>query len=186
MELFQPEIRAEAHQRTLDYWREKAYEACGYSPQSFGAEGDVAITATEALAREKLTVQSRAAKQLVARPIIIRLLGALLDVDEYVFDGPGRDGLLPTLEWPDAAADSPKAVAETVGLWSTSNSASIRTRVRTLHPEWTDEQVNEEVNEIRADIAAEAPTLDPFDGFDGTTDPDVTDTPDANPEQPPA
>lgn len=152
MELFQPEIREQAYRDAIQQLKEWAYEACGYSAQTFGAAGDVAITATEVTSREKLTILSRAAKILAARPALELLLAALLDVDYFVFGGTPRPAdLLPTIEFPDAASDSPKVVADMLQALNLAQSASIRTRVSMLHPDWSDDQIEDEVQRIRDD-----------------------------------
>lgn len=158
LELFQPDIRDMEHRNALQQLKEWAYEACGYSAQTFGAAGDVAMTATEATAREKMSILSRSRKILAAKPPITLLLAALIDVDAFVFGGTARpwpagagDAMLPTLEWPDAASDSPKVVADMLQSLNLSQSASIQTRVEMLHPDWDDEQVQAEVERIRDD-----------------------------------
>ncbi len=152
MQLFQPNIREQEHRDAIQQLKEWAYEACGYSSQTFGAAGDVAVTATEVTAREKMTILSRAAKILAARPPLMLLLAALIDVDRFVFGGIARPfGLLPTLEFPDAASDSPKVVADMLQSLNLSQSASIQTRVKMLHPDWDDAQIAAEVQRIRDD-----------------------------------
>lgn len=152
MELFQPQIREQEYRDAIQQLKEWAYEACGYSAQTFGSAGDVAITATEVTSREKLTILSRAVKILAARPALELLLAALIDVDYFVFGGTPRPAdLLPTLEWPDAASDSPKVVADMLQALNLAQSASIRTRVSMLHPDWSDDQIDEEVQRIRDD-----------------------------------
>jgi hypothetical protein len=178
MELFQPAIRNVEHQAIIDAHRSAIYQACGFSPQTFGeaSEGGAA-TATEITSREKLTMLSRGAKILAARPVLQLLLAALMDVDEHHFGGPGRDGLLPQIEWPDAAADAPKVVADTLQTLNLSESTSIKTRVKILHPDWLESEIDAEVEQIREDISATplGTEKDLWGAFGGSTAP----TPDA-------
>lgn len=152
---FQPTIRAADHESAMNHIRNEIYQACGYSPQSFGESGDMAITATETVAREKQSILTRSAKIIALRPRLAHLAAVLLDVDAYVFNGPGRpaDDILPDVEFPDAAAVNPKVQAETVNLLNTSESASIEERVKFLHPDWEQRQVDVEVQKIRDDLA---------------------------------
>lgn len=150
-ETFQPAIRWQEHQNTCRELVERAYAACGYSASTFGSAGDVAMTATEAQAREKLTMLTRSAKILYWRPQLRALYAALLDVNHTVFHGPDRMQALPDVEFPDAASDAPNIVAQTLNLLNQAESASIQTRVGMLHPDWTDEQVTEEVMQIKQD-----------------------------------
>lgn len=152
---FQPTIRSADHEAAMNHIRNEIYQACGYSPQSFGESGDMAITATETVAREKQSILTRSAKIIALRPRLARLAAVLLDVDEHVFNGPGRPDAdtLPDVEFPDAAAVNPKVQAETLDLYNRSESVSIEERVKFLHPDWEQRQVNAEVTKIRNDLA---------------------------------
>lgn len=152
---FQPTIRSADHEAAMNHIRGEIYQACGYSPQSFGESGDMAITATETVAREKQSILTRSAKIISLRPRLAHLAAVLLDVDEHVFNGPGRpaDDILPDVEFPDAAAVNPKVQAETLDLYNRSESVSIEERVKFLHPDWEQRQVNAEVTKIKDDLA---------------------------------
>jgi hypothetical protein len=115
----------------------------------------MAITATESVAREKLSILTRSAKVVVIRPRLAHLAAVLLDVDQFVFNGPGRpdEDDLPLVEFSDAAAVNPKVQAETLELLNRAESMSIEERVRTLHEDWTQTQVLEEVQKIRDDLS---------------------------------
>lgn len=150
---FQPVIRWQEHVKTTEHLINRIYAACGYSAQSFGEEGNVAITATEATMQEKVSVLTRQAKILQARPQLRHLFAALLDVDEFVYGGPGRGEALPDIEFADAAAENPKILAETLNQLNLSESASIRTRVEIWNPDWDEEQIMAEVDRIREDYS---------------------------------
>ncbi len=152
-ETFQPAIRWQEHENTCQDLVERAYAACGYSAATFGSAGDVAMTATEAQAREKLTMLTRSSKMLYWRPQLRRLYAALMDVNQYVFNGPDRGQALPDVEFPDGASDAPSIVASTLNLLNQAESASIKTRVGMLHPDWDDEQVKDEVAQITQDYS---------------------------------
>lgn len=155
IQTFQPQIRSADHEAAMNHIRNEIYQACGYSPQSFGESGDMAITATETVAREKQSILTRSAKIIALRPRLAHLAAVLLDVDAFVFNGPGRpaDDILPDVEFPDAAAVNPKVQAETVNLYNTSESVSIEERVKFLHPDWEQRQVNAEVQKIKDDLS---------------------------------
>ena len=150
---FQPNIRTTEHLAKIVHLLSRIYQACGFSPQSFGDAGEVAVTATEVTAREKLTMLTRQAKILYWRPQLQAIFAALMDVDEFAFNGPGRGGELPDIEWTDAAAQDPLVLAQTLSALNTSESASIWTRVQMLHEDWDDDQIGEEVARIREDYS---------------------------------
>lgn len=153
IEMFQPLIRLAEHQGTAQGLLERAIAGCGYSASTFGESGDLAITATEANNREKATVLTRGAKLLHWRPALADILSALLDVDQFVFNGPGRGDARPEVEFADAAAESPKIVAETLHLLNTAEAASIKTKVEILHPDWDADQIDAEVVLIKGDYS---------------------------------
>ncbi len=64
------------------------------------------------------------------------------------------------------AQQTPLDLANTVTLWASAQAASIWVRVKTIHPDWDDDQISEEVDRIRADLAMEMPALPSFDNRD--------------------
>lgn len=153
IDTFQPLIRYKEHMETCAHLLERIYAQCGYSAQTFGDGGDMAITATESVSREKMSDLTRSAKIVAVRPRLAHISAALLDVDRFVFNGPGRPEGLPDVEFSDGAAINPKIMAETLSLLNNSESASIETRVKMLHEDWDKDQVDAEVTKIRDDLA---------------------------------
>lgn len=191
-------IRWQEHQSTAQAILEQIFIAAGYAPATFGLDSGHTrtVTATEVQAREKLTMLTRGAKLLYAKPEIQRLIGALMDVDQHVFNGPGRDGVLPEVQFPDAAAPSIDALAQTLQLLRAAEAASTETLVQMLNPDWEPDQVAAEVARIGneapktpalpdpasltgADFAANGPDGadgypgDRFSAADGSTGPGV-------------
>jgi hypothetical protein len=80
----------------------------------------------------------------------------------------GAKGVDPTVEltasWPQAVQPDPESTARTLSLLETAKAISTWMKVKTLHPEWDDEDVAEEVARIRDDAAAASPIPagDPF------------------------
>lgn len=146
-------IRVQEHKDSAEHFLEVAVRAAGYSVQTFGESADIATTATEINSREKLSILTRGAKILHWRPELQHIVAVLLDVDAHVFGGPGRGKALPDVEFADAAAEAPQVLAQTLQLLNTAESASIKTRVGMLHPDWDDEQIAAEVDAIRADYS---------------------------------
>lgn len=182
-------IRVQEHQETAAFLMEQIFEACGYSPQTFGFQGSHAprtVTATEVDSREHMTMLTRAAKIMYARPQVQKLVAALLDVDAHVFSGPGRGATMPVVEFPDASSPSMDALATTLQLLSAAKAASTKVMVEMLHPDWEDEQIDAEVALIHTE-SAPAPLPDPMfvhpsDGSltDGTDPADAGDGPPVN------
>lgn len=167
IELIQAEIRWEAHQATCMAMFERVVDGAGYSAQTFGLTGDVAITATESNARERKTGRTRGGKARDWSRAIPDLCELLLAIDQKHLDGkttPAR----PTVEFPPTVRDSIETLARTVSMLD--GSASTAERVRLLHPTWDAKQVDAEV----ALIADERSMLTPIDPFAPTDDNGLT------------
>jgi hypothetical protein len=179
-------IRWQEHQSTAQALLIEIFTACGYSPATFGISTDNVrtVTATEVQAREKITSLTRGSKILYAKPQIQHLVAALLDVDEFAFNGPGRHGQMPEVQFPDAAAPSIDAIAQTLQLLRAAQAASTQTLVQMLNPDWEQEQIDDEVARIMAEGAIPDPTaLTGADLGDGTGAGDGTgDEPGAGPD----
>ncbi|MGW2724814.1 hypothetical protein [Streptomyces sp. NPDC001492] len=180
-------IRVEEHERTCNALRGQILSSAGYSAQSFGDEGNVAVTATEVAAREKQSLTTRGLKILYQRPALLEVLTTMLWVDAVHC---GAKGIDPTVEltasWPQAVQPDPEATARTLSFLETAGAISTWMKVKQLHPEWDDEDVAEEVARIRADKAAAnpIPAGDPFgtSGVQTPEDPTSTDPADGAPE----
>jgi A118 family predicted phage portal protein len=143
-------IRHAEHAATAAALLERIVTGCGYSAQTFGLTGEVAMTATEAHARERKTVQTRAGKIRHWRAALADLAEILLGIDSHVFGG-RVNPVRPDVEWPSYASDSPEQLARTAQLLNQAEAASTETLVRSVHGEWDDEQVQAEVQRIAAE-----------------------------------
>lgn len=180
-------IRVDEHERTVAALRHQILSAAGYSAQSLGDEGTVAVTATEVAARERQSLTTRGLKILYQRPALLEVLTTMLYVDVTHC---GAKGVDPTVEltasWPQAVQPDPESTARTLSYLETAKAISTWMKVKTLHPEWDDEDVAEEVARIRDDAAAAnpIPAGDPFGtgGGQSAEDPTATDPEDGAPE----
>jgi A118 family predicted phage portal protein len=153
IQMFQPNIRWQEHLQTVTHLLSRVYQAAGFSPQSFGDAGEVAVTATEVTARENLTTLTRQASIMYCRPELRDLFAALMDVDQRVFNGPGRGEALPDVEWPDTDTIDPKVIADTILSLVNAEAISLYERVAMQHQDWDAEQINTEVTRIREDYS---------------------------------
>ncbi len=153
IQMFQPNIRYKEHMDTLVHLLARTYQACGFSPQSFGDAGEVAVTATEITARAGLTQLTRQASVMYCRPELSHIFAALLDVDKFAFAGPGRGDALPEVEWSDTDKVDPKIIADTILALVNAEAISLYERVSVQHNDWDDQQINAEVDRIREDYS---------------------------------
>lgn len=148
----QGEIRLDAHVGMSNHYRDQILQAVGLGAQALGlGDGSVGQTATEIIARDAITRQTREEATRIWTPALSDFYTMLLEVDKAKFGGPGPgpDGV--AVEFPPAATPSIEERARTVQAIVAANACSIRQAVTILHPDWTPEQVTDEVNEIRAD-----------------------------------
>lgn len=163
-------IRVEEHERTCTALRKQILSSAGYSAQSFGDEGTVAATATEVVARKEESLTTRGTKILYQRPALLDLVTTTMWVDVVHCGAKNVDPAAElTAVWPQAVQPDPEAVGRTLSLLETAGAISTYMKVKTLRPEWDEEDVLREVARIRDDrVAANPlPAGDPFGGGPG-------------------
>ncbi|MFF5589722.1 phage portal protein [Streptomyces hygroscopicus] len=149
-------IRVQEHKDTAEDLVNQILRSAGYSGQTFGLGGDVAVTATEVTARERRSMTTRGRKILRWRPALAHVIEALLAVDREVFGG-GITPQRPTVEFEDSVQEDPLTLANTADVLTRAHAASIDTNVRMVHPEWDDTQVAAEVQRIQAEQGMAVP-----------------------------
>lgn len=148
------EHRATAHELVRDILR-----TAGYSPATFGEdEASAQVTATEVLARQQRSYQTRDRKLRIVRPRIADIIAKL--VATHVALGFGVVPVeRPEIVFPDGVQESMLQLAQTAQALRSADAASTRVLVQMVHPEWDEEQVDREVAAIAADAPAPLPTL---------------------------
>lgn len=146
------EIRHVEHKATADALFELALRHAGLSSQTLGEEGgDVAMTATEAQARERQSFTTRGVRIAGSyQPGIADAVELLLAVERAKFAG-RPDPVKVNVEFGDSVSESPETTARTLQLLAAAEAISTETKVRMVHPDWDEDQVKEEVRQIRGD-----------------------------------
>lgn len=157
-------IRVEEHARTAQELVARTIATAGYSAQTFGLAGDVAITATEVDARQEKSKTTRGKKTRYWKPALARMGEVLLQLDVAIGTAPpGVTPGRPQVTFTDFGSPQPRAEAETFDLLRRAQSVSTQTLVARLHPEWDQVQVAEEVGRIQAENGTAVP--DPAPDF---------------------
>lgn len=165
-------IRVEEHERTALNFVGRIVTTAGYSQQTFGMAGDVAITATEVAAKERKSLITRDKKVKYFRPRLAEILQALLKVGTVHFGWKLDAGTAPTVTFPDAVQQDVASLAQTLAQLEAARAASTETKVRMLHPEWADPEVREEVARIQKEAGpAQVENPDTFTGDPGNDEP---------------
>lgn len=170
IEKIQFDMHVAEYLMAIDALYAKVIKAAGYSPQTMGDEGDVAMTATEFAGRTKRSMSTRDKKILYWRPLLAELLTSLVRIDVEQFAPRGADNL-PVIAYPvavsfpDAIQPSLRELSEVAKLLKDAEASSKFERVRLTHPDWSEPQVQAEVDRI----LAESSVIDPATfGMGGT------------------
>lgn len=158
IQVVQFQIRTADHRDTASEITTQALRGAGYSVQTFGESGDVAATATEVVARQQRTMQTRMRKIGYFRPSLRRLTLAWLQIDVARFKPAGVTPCVPDLEWPDAVSDGPEALARTIQMYRAADVISRQTANEMMHPDWDGDVIDDEVARIERESGlAEVP-----------------------------
>ncbi|MEY8039985.1 hypothetical protein [Saccharopolyspora cebuensis] len=145
-------IRVQEHQQTAAELVRAALRSAGISPSTLGEQepGAAAMTATEVADRQQASTRTRAKKALHWSAGLSAIAGALLDVDRLIAGGPGlAPGDRAVVESPPRSQPDPQTLAATAEMLHRAETASTETRVRMVHPDCDDDQVDAEVDRIR-------------------------------------
>jgi len=141
------DIRVEEHLSMVDSLTKRAIEAAGFTPDADQGDDGGDMTATEYLGKHKRTLATRDKKVLYWREQLARLLTSLLVVDREVFGTPITPMPVKVV-FPDAVQESPKVLAETAAAQASADASSRYTRVKTMHPDWDEADVEAELKRI--------------------------------------
>lgn len=156
-------IRVEEHEATTKALRRQILASAGYSAQSYGEEGSVAVTATEIAARKEESLTTRGLKILYQRPALLEHLTTLMWVDVTHCGAKGVDPAAElTASWPQAVQPDPEATARSLSLLESAGAISTYMKVKMRSPELDEPEVLAEVRRIRDDKSAATPAGDPF------------------------
>lgn len=155
-------IRVEEHQQTAQQLVVEILRSAGYSPSTFGDNADAGgvLTATEIVARSQESNRTRDRKTRYWSQALEPLLTTWLELDSLIFGG-GAKGEV-TVQWPDATQPDQEALSRTINTLSQAMAVSTDVKVRMLHPDWDEEQIEAEIAAIKAEQGLAVPDLGPF------------------------
>lgn len=155
-------IRAAEHLLVIEDLVKRAIHDAGYSGQTLsdGIEGGGSMTATEVHARERRTYLTRDRKIRHERPALLALTRKLLHVDRVTFRAGVNPDVPLEVTFADTVQESTVALAQTAQALATARAASTQTLVKMTHPDWTEPEVDDEVQRILAETGV--PLADPY------------------------
>lgn len=162
--LHQFDIRAEEHKNSAYELLERIITHAGYSPQTFGLQMEGrADTGTALNIRERKTYITRQKKWKYWKNALEDVLEMMLHIDSYILKNP-TPVLRPTLKLTDSMSRDLASLATSLQALNNAQAVSIDTRVRLLHPDWSEEQIEKEIERIKEEqgIGKEPELPDPL------------------------
>ncbi|GAA4175796.1 phage portal protein [Gryllotalpicola koreensis] len=146
------DIRVQEHEQTVYNLVKVALRHNGYSLSSYGEAGDIAQTATEVMDRKTDSELTRDKKKRYASAALNYMGSVMLELDSIVYPGQGsKPGLDVASEFPETSQEDPLRTAQIIQMLDAASSISLQTRVERANPGWTEEQILEEVDRIKAE-----------------------------------
>jgi hypothetical protein len=146
-------IRAQEHSDTLHALTREITQFAGYSMSTYGESGATAQTATEVVDRTTLTERTRDKKLRIFAEAIRPLAMTLLELDRVHFGGPGAGKAADLdIDWPDLSQIDPEKEARTFQYLRAAMAVSTETLVRAQHEDWSEAQIEAEVNRVQSEF----------------------------------
>ncbi|MBV7292366.1 phage portal protein [Corynebacterium sp. TAE3-ERU16] len=174
VEMVQFQLRVAEYSAALDRAQREVFDAVGLSEFTVGHDtsGGTATTATEITARSAKTLKTWKAKARMWRAGLSDLLTAWSALDGVLNDYQGAEKPVDVaMFYP--VEDTELDKARTVAAYRDAGAASTEYAVDRMHPEWTQEQKDEEVARIKAEQGIQVDPLltgidqHPFRAIDG-------------------
>lgn len=173
-------IRYNEHRATANALIERVVSNAGYTPTTLGhmssdmgSQGSSRTAAAALRVSEHKTILTLRRKGQWWKVAVANTLHRMLIIDKEVFES-GIEPMRPSVEISDSVIDQPLELAQTTLAMKSAEAASIETRVRTLHPDWSDAEVAAEVDRIDAEVEAAKPPPAPAPFGDPEKDPSAT------------
>lgn len=146
--LSQFNIRMAEHRDTALELIMRIVSNAGYSTQSFGLNLDGGISTQSHEIRERKTLITKQKKSRFFKSALQDILHMMLQIDNIHLGNGTPTEFEPVVAFSDTLQHDIGAIAGTLDTLNRAESASIKTRVEILHPDWTAEQVEQEVQDI--------------------------------------
>ncbi len=164
IEATQFEIRAEQFEKTCLNLLDRIITSAGYSPQSFGLNiAGRAESGTALNVRERKSFSTTNKKQSYWEDALQNIVLAMCAIKNKYLGGSFNCDLDVTITFQDGISNNTAETANSVKILSDAKAISTDTKVRMVHPEWSDRQVEKEVERIMNDDSVGMPMDNPED-----------------------
>lgn len=158
------EIRADQFEKTCLNLLDRIITSAGYSPQSFGLNiAGRAESGTALNVRERKSFSTTNKKQAYWEEGLKEFVKAMCVIKQSFLGGKFTCELDVNIAFSDGISNNMSEVSNSVKTLSDAKAISTDTKVRMVHPEWTDEQVEQEVERILNDESSGMPMDNPED-----------------------
>lgn len=162
-------IRVAEHSATVADLKSTIVGSAGYSGQTFGLDEKLrATTATEVNSKDRRSDITRDRKTRYWIPELADITETWLQVDVAQFGTPITP-VRPHVEFAPAVSVDPLVQAQTLAALDTAGAISTEMKVRTLHPDWDETAIDEEVTRIHEETGSGLPPEDAMAGYAGNT-----------------
>lgn len=167
-------IRYIEHRESSREIMDRIVSNAGYSPATIGHSSDAGERASGTALRvsEHKTLLTLRRKSSWWTHAVENTLYRMMLIDKEVF-GSKTEVIRPKVDISDSIIDNPLELAQTALALKTAESASAETRVRIVHPDWSEAEVDAEVIRIENEVEAAKPPP-PSIGQFGAGDPATT------------
>lgn len=143
-------IRAAEHAATCIDLIRNIVTTAGYAPQTFGLDiNGNAQSGTALHIREKKSFGTRSKKLTYWKSPLEKIMTAMVHLDAVLYPGAGSKAEdTVTVHFADSIANDLSTIAAAVDMLHRAAAISTQLKVQMLHPDWTQKQVNEEVERI--------------------------------------
>jgi A118 family predicted phage portal protein len=152
-------IRTEEHKQTALELTNRIISSAGYSPQTFGLSiAGSAESGTALNIRERRSFITKAKKERYFRPALEDIFYLLQMVDRIHFNS-GIEPHKVSIDFQDSISNDIAQVSTAVDMLARAQALSVDTKVRMVHPDWTDQQVDAEVERIKEESGLTVPDI---------------------------
>lgn len=164
IEATQFDIRSQQFEQTCLNLLDRIITSAGYSPQSFGLNiAGRAESGTALNVRERKSFGTTSKKQNYWEGPIKDIVKAMCCIKNAELGGKFNCDLNVNVAFMDSVSNNITEVSSSVKTLADAKAISTDTKVRMVHPEWTDTQVEQEVERILNDESAGMPLGNPED-----------------------
>jgi A118 family predicted phage portal protein len=151
-------IRYIEHRESSREIMDRIVSNAGYSPATIGHSSDAGERASGTALRvsEHKTLITLRRKGSWWKHAVENTLYRMLLIDKEIFKS-GVEVIRPTVDISDSIIDNPLELAQTALALKTAEAASAETRVRIVHPDWSENEVDAEVIRITNEAEAAKP-----------------------------